>query len=109
MDDNKFSRRLRELREAKAQKLGRRRIPQREVAAELNITPGAYGSWESGRTRPGIEMLPQIAGYFEVSIDFLLGHTAGVQASPERITTETGLTLSLKICGRWFNGECQWL
>ncbi len=94
MDHNEFGVRLKQLRVAKAKKLGRRRIPQREVAAQLNISAGAYGSWESGRTRPDITLLPKIADYFEVSIDFLLGHTANVQTSLESITTQGGLTWS---------------
>jgi DNA-binding transcriptional regulator LsrR (DeoR family)/DNA-binding XRE family transcriptional regulator len=92
MDHNEFGVRLKKLRAAKAKKLGQRKIPQREVAAHLNISPGAYGSWESGRTKPDVTLLPKIADYFEVSIDFLLGHTASV----EPITTKTGLVWSLR-------------
>jgi DNA-binding transcriptional regulator LsrR (DeoR family)/DNA-binding XRE family transcriptional regulator len=95
-DHNELGLLLRELRENKAKKLGRRKIPQREVAAALNISPGSYGSWESGRTKPDIALLPKIASYFEVSIDFLLGHTAHNQATPGQITTETGLAWSLR-------------
>jgi DNA-binding transcriptional regulator LsrR (DeoR family)/DNA-binding XRE family transcriptional regulator len=95
-DSNVLAIRLKELRKAKARKLRRRKIPQREVAAFLNISPGAYASWESGRTRPDISLLPKIADFFEVSIDFLLGHTVGVQIQKERITTETALVWSLR-------------
>jgi len=93
---NMFGLRLKELRDNKARKLGRRRIPQREVAAALNISPGSYGSWESGRTKPDIALLPKIAGYFDVSVDFLLGHTGRDKADPRQITTETGLAWSLR-------------
>jgi len=96
MDHNEFGVRLKELRAAKAKKLGWRKIPQREVAAQLNISPGAYGSWESGRTRPDVALLPKIADYFEVSIDFLLGYTASVQTGLEPITTKTDLVWSLR-------------
>jgi DNA-binding transcriptional regulator LsrR (DeoR family) len=96
MDENRFGLRLKELRAAKAKRLGRRKIPQREVAADLNISPGAYGSWESGRTKPDVASLPNIADYFEVSVDYLLGHAADVQSSPEHITTKTGLVWSLR-------------
>jgi DNA-binding transcriptional regulator LsrR (DeoR family)/DNA-binding XRE family transcriptional regulator len=96
MDHNEFGVRLKKLRAAKAKKLGQRKIPQREVAAQLNISPGAYGSWETGRTRPDVTLLPKIADYFEVSIDFLLGHTASVQTSLEPIATKMGLVWSLR-------------
>jgi len=93
MNGNRLGELIKELRLAKAKESGRR-ISQREVAAKLNISPGAYGSWESGRTKPDIEILPQVADYFKVSIDFLLGHTAGVPANQERITAATGLVWS---------------
>jgi DNA-binding transcriptional regulator LsrR (DeoR family)/DNA-binding XRE family transcriptional regulator len=96
MDENQFGLRLKELRATTARKLGRRKIPQREVAAALNISPGAYGSWESGRTRPDVASLPKIAAYFQVSIDDLLGHSADIHASSERITAKTGLVWSLR-------------
>jgi DNA-binding transcriptional regulator LsrR (DeoR family)/DNA-binding XRE family transcriptional regulator len=96
MNKNPFARRLQELRAAKAKKLGRRKIPQREVAAQLNITPGAYASWESGRTRPDVDMLARIADYFAVSIDHLLGHSAELPDSLEPTTAPTGLAWSLR-------------
>ena len=96
MSNNEFGLRLKELRGAKANKLGRRKIPQREVAAHLNISPGAYGSWESGRTRPDIASLPEIADYFEVSVDYVLGHTVDNQGNPEAVSTPGGLTWSLR-------------
>jgi deoxyribonucleoside regulator len=83
MSNNNFGACLKQLRAAKAAQQERRSIPQREVAAKLHVTPGAYASWESGRTHPDINLLPAIAAYFEVSIDFLLGHTApGVSLNP---------------------------
>jgi len=96
MDGNAFGRRLKELRETKAKKLGRRKIPQREVAAQLNISPGAYGSWESGRTMPGITLLPKVADYFQVSIDYLLSHIASVPASLDLLAAKTDLVWSLR-------------
>jgi DNA-binding transcriptional regulator LsrR (DeoR family)/DNA-binding XRE family transcriptional regulator len=96
MDDNSLGSRLKELRAAKANRLGRRKIPQREVAGHLNISPGAYGSWESGRTRPDVTLLPKVADYFEVSVDFLLGNSGGGRPSLERTTTQTGLAWSVR-------------
>ncbi len=104
-DREKLGLRLKELRANKARKLGRRKIPQREVAAALNISPGSYGSWESGRTKPDIALLSKIADYFEVSVDFLLGHTARGQASPEQTTTKTGLAWSLRRAAQTENEE----
>ena len=96
MSDNEFGYRLKQLRELEGQKAGGYKITQREVAAAMNITPGAYGSWESGRTRPGIDMLPRIASYFGISIDSLLGYTPGIKADSQHIAAETGLVWSLR-------------
>ncbi|MBN1992204.1 MAG: helix-turn-helix domain-containing protein [Anaerolineae bacterium] len=96
MHTNEFGLRLKQLRAAKAQKLERRKIPQREVAEKLNVTPGAYASWESGRTRPDINLLPQIAGYFEVSIDFLLGYTTNTPTGAEFIPVQADEIWSLR-------------
>ena len=83
MNDDDFGLRLKQLRQIKARRLERNKIPQREVAQKLNVTAGAYASWESGRTRPDINLLPQIADYFEVTVDYLLGHTSDVVAGLE--------------------------
>ena len=91
-----FGSRLKALRAAKAEKLGRRKIPQREIASQLNISPGAYASWESGRTRPDVSMLPKLADYFAVSIDFLLGHTGGIQPNLESVLASRDLIWSLR-------------
>ncbi len=95
MDDNELGIRLKAMRAAKAKKLQRRKIPQREVAEHLNISPGAYASWESGRTKPDVTLLSQIADYFEISIDNLLGHKPATGVSLEPITTTTNLVWSL--------------
>lgn len=92
MHNSEFGERLKKLRADKAKRLGRRKISQREIAEHFNITPGAYGSWETGRTRPDLSQLPTIADYFEVSTDFLLGHRASIPG----LTTKMGLVWSLR-------------
>ena len=102
MDSDEFGTRLKELRVTKARKLGRPKIPQREVAEQLHISPGAYASWESGRTRPSIDLLPKIADYFEISIDDLLGHSVDIQP---RWETGTGEDLRWKLRRRAETGD----
>ncbi len=85
MAGSELGRRLKGLRAEKANRLGRRKIPQREIAAELQVSPGAYGSWETGRTKPDIDMLPRIADYFGVSIDDLLERSVDAQVRSESI------------------------
>lgn len=57
---------LRELREAK-------HLNQQKLAMELNITQAAISKYELGLSEPDIAMLKNIANYFHVSVDYLIG------------------------------------
>ena len=46
-------------------------ITQEQLALELNISPQAVSKWETNTSLPDTQMLPLIAEYFEVSIDYL--------------------------------------
>lgn len=50
-------------------------ITQEQLAQKLGITNQAVSKWESGQCLPDIQLLPEIAEYFNVSIDELLGRT----------------------------------
>ena len=50
-------------------------LSQRDVARMLNVTQQAIASWENGRTEPSNMALVEIADYFNVSADYLLGRT----------------------------------
>ena len=52
----------------------KRGLSQREIAERLNLTKTTYWSYETGRTKPTIEIMFKLADYFGVSIDYLLGH-----------------------------------
>ncbi len=62
----KFSRRLKELRQAKG-------ISQKESAKTLNTTNSSVCDWECERSEPSIEVIIFLAKYFYVSCDYLLG------------------------------------
>lgn len=47
-------------------------ISQDVLAKHLGVTFQAVSKWENGSTMPDISMLPMIARYFGVSVDFLL-------------------------------------
>lgn len=49
-------------------------ITQEELAQKLNVTNQSVSKWESGSCCPDLQLLPEIAAYFEVSIDELLGY-----------------------------------
>lgn len=48
------------------------KLTQKEVAKALDITEGAYCSYEKGKREPNLEKLVKLAKLFDVSTDFLL-------------------------------------
>ena len=58
-------------------------ITQEELAKKLDVSAQAVSKWENGGS-PDLEMLPKIADYFDVSIDYLFGRG--------QLRTESGFT-----------------
>ena len=50
-------------------------LSQREMAKQLNISQGTYNNWENSNTQPSIEQLINLADFFHVSVDYLIGHS----------------------------------
>lgn len=46
---------------------------QEEIANYLNITQVSYGRYELGTSEPNLQILNQLANYYKVSIDYLIG------------------------------------
>lgn len=49
-------------------------VTQEELAQALGVTNQSVSKWESGNCCPDIQLLPNIAAYFGVSIDELIGY-----------------------------------
>lgn len=62
----KLSENIKKLREQKG-------VTQGELAENLSVTPQSVSRWEKGQAMPDIEKLPQIACYFGVTVDALMG------------------------------------
>ena len=58
-------------------------ISQDRLAKELNVGRTTITNYESGESKPDIEMVKKIANYFNVSIDYLLDNEQ--QKEPENI------------------------
>lgn len=50
-------------------------LTQEEVAARLNIARGTYAHYEIGKRNPDYDTLQNLADFFNVSTDYLLGRT----------------------------------
>lgn len=50
----------------------KRGVTQEQLASHLGVSPQAVSKWENG-SYPDGDLLPQLADYFEVSIDYLYG------------------------------------
>lgn len=72
-----FSETLKELRKTHG------KISQTKLAEQIGVSQQAVGLWETGKTMPDYPVMIQLADFFHVSIDYLLGHEV---AQPESST-----------------------
>ncbi len=75
MDKRRFGTFINSLRKEKG-------LTQKELAEALHVTDKAVSRWETGKSYPDIEVMQQIAAYFEVSVNELL---QGERISEEKI------------------------
>ena len=52
----------------------KRGLTQDDLAAYMGVSKTAVSKWETGTTYPDITLLPQLAAYFNISIDELMGY-----------------------------------
>ena len=75
-----FSETLKELRKTHG------KISQTKLAEQIGVSQQAVGLWETGKTMPDYPVMIQLADFFHVSIDYLLGHKV---ARPEPSAPES--------------------
>lgn len=56
-----------------------KKVTQQQLSKAIGVSQGNISDWRSGRGSPNVEVLPKIANYFNVSIDYLLGRTDNPQ------------------------------
>lgn len=57
-------------------------ISQKDFAKKIGVSQQTIASWENGRTEPSNDLLKDIADYFNVSTDYLLGRDIGEDVKP---------------------------
>ena len=57
-------------------------ISQKDFAKKLGVSQQTIASWENGRTEPSNDLLKDIADYFNVSTDYLLGRDISEDVKP---------------------------
>ena len=65
-----------------------RGLTQEALAAALNVTAQTVSKWECGNSVPDVQLLPELAVFFGVSIDQLFA------MSPEQQSVETMLKIA---------------
>lgn len=60
-----------------------KKLTQEEIAQFLGVTKASVSKWENGQSMPDIQLLPQLAVFYNVSVDELLGYEA--QLSKEQV------------------------
>ncbi len=63
-----FSRIIRELRNEKG-------LTQEELSKKIGVRCGTYCKWEQNRANASYEDLIKLANFYQVSVDYLIGHT----------------------------------
>lgn len=86
----KFPSILKELRESKD-------LDQQDLADLLHVSRSAIAGYETGRREPDYDKLLQIAGFFEVSVDYLLTGNPPTEFTPLSSTAEMEARLDRRV------------
>ena len=82
MSNHFFSTRVKELRE----KAG---LSMEQLAKQLGVTKSRVNMWENNGTAPRMNILIELAKYFNVTTDFLLGNDDASNISLENVRLST--------------------
>ncbi|MCL2696464.1 MAG: helix-turn-helix transcriptional regulator [Oscillospiraceae bacterium] len=55
--------------------LKEKQLTQKNMAETIGVSTGNISDWKSGKAKPSITVIPKIADFFNVSIDYLYGRT----------------------------------
>lgn len=66
---------------------------QKDFCKAIGIKPSLMSDWKSGRNKSYPKYLPQIANYFGVSVDYLLGLTSDRKSADYEVSVDDMLKL----------------
>ena len=52
----------------------KKKITQEQLADFIGVTKASVSKWETGQSLPDILLLPELASFFDITIDELLGY-----------------------------------
>ena len=87
---------LKEIRQIKGLKAS-------DVAEKLSITKNSLSEWESGKRIPPCERIIQLADFYNVSVDYLLGRDDSFDTNNDSVRPISKSTLSI------FDGRPVWI
>ncbi|MBE6877259.1 MAG: helix-turn-helix transcriptional regulator [Ruminococcus sp.] len=67
-------------------------LTQQQLADYLHVSKGTVGMWETGRREPNTEILSELADFYGVSVDYLLGRET-LSGAQKAVLQETIHTL----------------
>ena len=73
-----------------------RRLNQRKVAADLNISQALLSHYETGAREPGLDFVCRACKYYNVSADYLLGLSDNPDGADRAIDALASLTEALE-------------
>ena len=68
-------------------------LSQQELAKRTGLTRSAIGMYEIGKREPDIETLTQLADFYQVDMDTLMGRSEVPHAAAREILAEGGMRL----------------
>ena len=75
----------------KTLRLEQKKLTVAEAAQELGVASANLNNWERGIAKPPFEMLVKFATYYNVSVDYLVGH-ASDEKTQQILEVLNGLT-----------------
>ena len=71
-------------------------LTQEQLADAMGVSTASVSKWETGVAAPELTVLADLADYFEVSIDALMGHTIDKVQLEEKIQEARNLSLEMQ-------------